>query len=93
MRLGNRRLRVRPLFSKVLFEIEGDQTDGVPKDAWPAVWRNYCPVQSPGDTQVGRSPGRCLSEEQVMGQMEGQWIPQAGLSVCLSDPSKGKSAP
>ena len=32
-----------------------------------------------------------LEQEQVMGQMEGQWIPQAGLSMCLSDPTAGQS--
>ena len=32
-----------------------------------------------------------LELEHVMDQMEGQWMPQAGLSICLNDPTAGQS--
>ena len=32
-----------------------------------------------------------LELEQVMDQMEGQWMPQAGLSISLSDPTARQS--
>ena len=32
-----------------------------------------------------------LELEWVMDQMEGQWMPQAGLSICLSDPTARQS--
>ena len=42
------------------------------------------------------SPGReeasqVLQLKRVMDQLEGQWMPQAGLSLCLSDPTAGQS--
>ena len=32
-----------------------------------------------------------LELERVTDQMERQWMPQAGLSICLSDPAAGQS--
>ena len=32
-----------------------------------------------------------LELDHVMDQMEGQWMPQAGLSICFNDPTAGQS--
>lgn len=32
-----------------------------------------------------------LELERVVGQVEGQWVPQAGLSICLGDSTAGQS--
>ena len=42
------------------------------------------------------SPGReeaseVLELKHAMDHIEGQWMPQAGLSLCLSDPTAGRS--
>ena len=42
------------------------------------------------------SPGReeasqVLQLKRVMDQIEGQWMPQAGLSICFNDPTAGQS--
>ena len=45
---------------------------------------DYCPVQG-----LGIHPQEALEVlalERAMDQIGGQWIPQEGLSLCLSDP-------
>ena len=68
------------------------RADGVPEDVWPTVWETT--VQSRVQEFIPPSkeePWEMLELNRVMGQMEGQWIPQTGLSICLSDPTAGQS--
>lgn len=68
------------------------RADGVPEDVWPAVWETT--VQSRVQEFIPQSkeePWEVLGLNRVMGQMEGQWIPQTGLSICLSDPTAGQN--
>lgn len=65
------------------------RADGVSEDVWPAVWETT--VQSRVQEFIPPSkeePWEVLGLNRVMGQMEGQWIPQTGLSICLSDPTE-----
>ena len=73
-------------------ELGVGRVDMVPEDVWPAVWE--LTVQSRGQEFTPSSreePWEVLELNRVMGQMEGQWIPRTGLSICLSDPTAGQN--
>ena len=73
-------------------ELGVGRVDMVPEDVWPAVWE--ITVQSRGQEFTPSSreePWEVLELNRVMGQMEGQWIPRTGLSICLSDPTAGQN--
>ena len=68
------------------------RADKVPEDAWPAVWGTT--VQSRGQEFIPscrEEPWEVLALNRLMSQMEEQWIPQTGPSICLRDPTAGQS--
>ena len=65
--------------------------DRVPEKHCLVSWRVWSCPRVRNSSSGREEASKVLELKRVMEQTGGQWMPQGGLSLCLSDPTAGQS--